>query len=131
MTDKTRTELIEDGKLVDYTEEAGALGFRWPMAMTAALDEAIRASLPPLMRAGSPGDTMAQVIEEQGMGAALHEVFAATAEVLASADSMGLSNSNQVAIDLAAPWKEDFVLAMLLRVENDEGTPCFTLDLQG
>jgi hypothetical protein len=134
MTDRqTRAEMIEDGELVDYTDVAAEMGYAWPVAITRHLEAAIQATLPPGLQVSddSPGDIRRQVINEQAMGAALYEVFGQAAQVMqdGAAASVAIANASSITYRHDCAWRDNTKLMIRVAIQDDEGSPCFTLDI--
>jgi len=132
VTESTRSDLISDGELVDYTDITATMGYKWPTAVTRELEEAVQRTLPPGLQIdpGNPGDIQRQVINEQAMGIALFEVFDRVKLVLKDTveGSPAVGRSSSLAYVHDCGWHDDETIKIRIRIEaDDDGEPCFTL----
>ncbi len=111
----TRTQALEDGVLIDVTEEAMASGFKIPVAVGDNL----------FHRYVVPSENLTK--EGQSMEGRLHDVF----EMLKAAASMRWDGSRVLfdVLFLMAPGKLEQVKILAVVGPGDEGEPVLTICL--
>jgi hypothetical protein len=125
--DMTLIERLESGDLMDYTDIAEHVGFKWPTLVEAKLEAAIQKSLPEVVQLAI-SDPDREESNENAMGAALHEVFTAARDALAEAvQNPELGSASAIGFEHVASWKPGMRLNIRVAIETDAGQPHFVL----
>lgn len=118
-----RAEQIDNGDLMDYSEVAQEIGYHWPVAVTARLEEKLLTTLPPGLKLKP---------QDEGMAAAIHLLLRTAGVVMKAAaeQSAAVAASNSFAFDFAPPWKDSVAVKVRITIgPDDDEDPCFTLDV--
>jgi len=122
---------LATGELVDYTEVAGLVGIRWPLAVTEELEAAVQKTLPDFVAAPATLDEQRLKTLEVVLGNAVRSLVEQMgAAVLRAGENESERGKSVLEFEAPAAWKDG--LTFKLRVEigpGPEGKPAFVLGL--
>lgn len=127
----SRAEALAGGSLIDYSDAASLLGYRWAVAITDDLESHLHKTLPAALTRPNAGSDEALRVVNNLMNAVVSSVLMhAMRAVHEAGKDPHRANRSSTRFSFEAEWKPNERLDLEISVEaDDDGQPCFTVDL--